>query len=135
MFIKNDIYQISIDKDETFSLESTDNKPYEILLNPDNLKKSDYFKAFYISIEANCNKRQIVLVGSLFGSDDNTAILDNNDLIILMNTMIIVIDCLTLTIKTHRHIPDNGCYFSIYRFNSGYIVYGELEIVKLTKQI
>ena len=135
MFLENDIYKINISKDETFTIDSTDNKPYDIILNPLNIKRSDYYKAISISIETASNQTNLVMVGSICGSVEDIAILEGSTLIVLMDTRITAIDCETLAIKSSNDISDFGIYFSLHRFYDGYIVYGELDIIKLSIEL
>lgn len=132
MLIDNGIYKIEIVKDATFTLDSVDNKPYALILNPNNMKRSDYYKAFSINIDNSTDQKCIALIGSFFGSDEDVAILEDNALTVLMNATISVIDCRTLELKLHKKISARGIYCSIYKFENGYIVYGELEILKLS---
>lgn len=57
--------------------------------------------------------------------------MEDCQLTVLMNTTITVIDLATLNLIRHKEISDFGSYFSIYAFDNGYLVYGELEIIKL----
>jgi len=113
MLIENGIYEININKDETFTFDSTDNKPYHLILNPDDLKRSNYYKTLSISINDGNSQKDIALIGSLFGADVGVAILEGNDLIVLMNTSLVVIDCNMLMMKLHKQLSDFGTYFSI----------------------
>ena len=135
MFIENDIYKVSIYKDETFTIDSTDSKSYDSILNPLNMKRSDYYQAISINIETTSNRRSLVLIGSIYGADEGIAILEDAVLIVLMNTRLTVIDCESLAIKTSNDISEFGTYFSLYRFYDGYIVYGELDIIKLSLEL
>jgi len=132
MLIENDTYKVKIVRDETFTLDSTDNKPYQFIFNPNNIKRSDYYKTFSISIDDGNNQKHIALIGSLFGADEDVVILEGNDLIVLMNTKLVIIDCRALTIKLCREISDFGTYFSIHKFEDGYLIYGELDLLKLS---
>jgi len=132
MFIENEIYKVKIIRDETFTLNSTDNKPYHCVFNPDDMKRSDYYKVLSITVEYFDSEKRIALIGSLFGADEDIALLDGNDLIILMNTTITVINCQTLSISLHKAIAKGGIYFSMHRFDNGFVIYGELEILKLS---
>ena len=67
---------------------------------------------------------RIALIGSLYGGVQDVAILENDCLIILMNTILTVIDCRTLAMKFHKRISDFGIYFSIYEFENA-ILYME----------
>ena len=132
MVIENEVYKIIITIDETFTLNSTDNKPYEHIFNPSNLNCSNFYKIFSINIDDDNQKKHIGLIGSGYATVENTAVLENNDLIVLMNTTLTVIDCCTLVLKLHKTISDCGMFFSIYKFENGYIVYGELDVLKLS---
>ena len=132
MIVENEIYKIEITKDETFSLDSTDNKPYGYILNPTDMKRSDYYQALSIDIDNGITQTCIALIGSLYGTVQDVAILENDCLIVLMNTTITAIDGRTLAMKFHKKISDFGIYFSIYEFENGYIIYGELDILKLS---
>ena len=132
MTIENEIYKIKIIQDEVFSLDSTDNKSYTHTFNPADMKRSDYYKVFSINIYDGTNTNQIALIGPPYGGVEDVALLENDDLIVLMNTTLTVIDCCTLSIKFIKKISDFGIYFSIHKFENGYIVYGELDILKIS---
>ena len=134
MLIKNDTYEISINAEHTFTLDSVDNKPYDLIINPFNMKRGDYYKALAVTLDDGVISMRFIIIGEMFGADEDIAILENDDLIILMNTMLIVIDCRTVTVKLHKKISGFWIYFSIYKFDDGYIIYGEIDILKLSSR-
>lgn len=132
MQLKNLQYSIDIEIDNTFTLESTDNRPYDYIFNPEALTRNDYTKVFSIRISKGCDEpTNIALIGSFYSFPEDCAILKDNHLTVLMDSTITVIDLITLSIIRHKIFSDFGTYFSIYSFDNGYIVYGELDIVKL----
>ena len=51
MVLQNDICKVNISIDTTYTVESTDNKPYDLVINPRHLKHSDMYKVFSIQID------------------------------------------------------------------------------------
>lgn len=51
MLLQNKICQIKISKDETYTVESSVNFFYNIVLNPHHFKKNDMYKTFSIQID------------------------------------------------------------------------------------
>ena len=135
MLLKSEKFQVEITEDKTFTLQSTDNIPYNVLFNPENLRRSDITKAFRIRIKSNDSEKDIILIGSLYCYDTDCAILEDEKLIILMNGTVTIIDIEEYKILRHEKFSNFGCYFGIYKFQDSYIIYGELEIVKLDKYL
>ena len=50
MILQNDICDVNISIDTTYTVESTDNKPYDLVINPRHLKHSDMYKVFAVQI-------------------------------------------------------------------------------------
>jgi len=131
MKLKNFNYEINIEIDTTYTLESMDNKKYDYVFNPNNLTRKDYTKVLGIEIKnVYGNVVNIALIGYIYASSDDYAVLEDSKLIILMDSTIIVIELKKFTIK-HKCIGDSGCYFSIHSFCDGYVIYGEQEIIKI----
>jgi len=133
--LENEFYKVTLKKDETFSLDSADNRPYDVILNPGNITRSDYYKAFAVDIDDGAEQKRLALVGSIYGADSDVAILEGARLTVLMHNMLTVIDCGTLSVLSHKKIPGMGVYFTISKFDNGYIVWGELAIVKLSPEL
>lgn len=134
MKLCNDKYKIEISEDATYTLQSTDNRHYDYTFNPSNLTRNDFIKAFNIKIEDIRNHSlatNIALIGSLFCSEDHCAILINSILIVLMNDLITQFDLESKSLTRFKDLGEHGCFFEIYHVDDGYIIYGELEILKL----
>lgn len=134
-YIESELYKIYIEKDRTFTLDSADNKPYDLILNPFEMKRSDYYTVLSINIDIGGKQKNIALVGTLYGEASDIAVLDDHDLVVLMNTNLVVIDCNYLVVKLSKCVSEYGVYFSIYKFEGSYIIYGELDIIKLSSTL
>ncbi|MDD4564210.1 MAG: hypothetical protein PHE79_01795 [Eubacteriales bacterium] len=136
MKLKDTAYLIDINIDDTYSLESTDNRHYDFIFNPESLTRNDFTKVFAIKASDGFDEpKNIALIGSLYSCAKDCAVLEDSQLIVLMNSAVTVIDLDTFKLIEHKEFSDFGCFFSIYPFDMGYLVYGELEIVKLNKNL
>ena len=127
--LQNDKYFIEITEDNTFTIASADNRKYDLLMNPTNLKHS--YKALRISVKGNAY-REIVLIGDeCTCAQDNCAILEDDVLTVLLNNHITQINIAALEIVGGYDFDVFGTTFAIYRMVDGYLIYGEIEIIKL----
>ncbi len=132
MKLFNDLFDINIFIDETYTINSADNKKYDLVLNPHNYKRRDWTKVFCINIQTASSEHTIALIGSPYSCVHDCAILNETSIILLMNNQLIQLNLEYFSID-YKSFPDFGTYFSIYRFDDGYVIYGELEIIKLSK--
>ena len=131
MVLENDNCIIKINVDETYTVDSADNRHYDTILNPCNYKHSDFTQALAIHIDMFSKQLSIALIGSGYVSDLDCAVLENNILTVLLDQVIMQIDITDSSVI--RHIEPNclGCNFAIYKVEKGYIIYGETEITML----
>jgi len=106
MMIKNENYTININKDMTFKLGSADNHFYDVVLNPFQLESPDFYDILSINIDNSILQIRLALIGEMFSSVENIAILKDHDLIVL-EAFNIVIDSRTQMVST-RQIIDSG---------------------------
>ena len=132
MVLNNEVYEIEIVADETYTTNSTDNKHYDYVYNPNELGENDFINVFSIKIKSNEKVINIALIGGLYSNIDNCAILHNAVLIVLQNDMISKIDITTGKLLSSKIIETFGSNFSIHHIETGYIIHGEIEIIKLT---
>ena len=127
--LQNDKFFIEITEDNTFTIGSSDNRKHDLLMNPTNLKHS--YKALRISVKGNVN-REVVLIGDECTCvQDNCAILEDDVLTVLLNNHITQINIAALEIVGGYDLDVFGTTFAIYRMVDGYLIYGEIEIIKL----
>lgn len=131
MIIKNEHYTIKTNKDTTFRLDSADNHFYDHVLNPLKLSRSNSYDVLSISIDDGIQEKCLALVGDLFCSTEKIVITKGHDLIVLEGFSIIVIDCRTRKV-TEQHDLETAMGIAIYEFDGGYVIHGELEIIKLS---
>lgn len=131
MVLENEKCCIEIKIDETYTLDSTDNRHYDVTLNPCNYKKSDTSKT--VSIHINLFEREffIALIGPFDSYDSNCAVLEDEILTVLQDNTITQIRITDGTIIRHIDLDCFGCNFAIYKIENGYVLHGEIEITML----
>ena len=88
MVLQNDICTVTISIDETYTVDSMDNKPYDLVLNPADLKHNDIYKVFSIQIDLHQKVISIALIGDYYIYDTDCAVLEGVVLTILQNKSI-----------------------------------------------
>ncbi|MDE7253616.1 MAG: hypothetical protein K2O32_11830, partial [Acetatifactor sp.] len=123
MVLRNDICTVTISIDHTYTVESTDNQPYDIVLNSGHLKHGDMYKVFAIQIDSYKKIIRIALIGDYFIYDTDCAVLEGEALVILQNHSIVQLDINNGSILLLKKIDCFGINFGIYRVKRGYIIY------------
>ncbi|MEG1557632.1 MAG: hypothetical protein RR235_01430 [Oscillospiraceae bacterium] len=130
MRLENEQCVIDIAIDEGYIINSTDNKPYDVVLMPDT-KSDDFYKTLAINVFSSKSKISIALIGDYYSYDQDCACLSMNILTVLQNHAIIQIDTTSGNLLSFKEIECYGCNFSIHEIANGYIIYGEEEITML----
>lgn len=133
MKLESSEYKIRIKKDETYAVGSADNIHYDVILNPENKRHNDYYSVLAVKIDKFYEKTKIALIGDYYSYDTDCAFLENNTLTIMQNNTFTQINLDDYSIIFHKSFDGYGMFFAIYKFNDGYVVYGELSVVKLNK--
>lgn len=131
MLLQNDVYTVNVSVDTTYTINSMDNKPYNIILNPVHLKRNDFYKVFHIRIDSSCKVLHIALIGSFYSDERNCAVLEQEILTVLQNDIIIQLNVKDGSVVNFKKLDDFGCNFGIYKVCGGYVIHGEMEIVML----
>lgn len=131
MVLKNDICTVNIAVDNTYTLESADNKHYDLMINPRNLRYNDMYKAFAIHIDLYGKELNIILIGDFYSYDTDCACLENEVLTVLQNDAIVQIDVNSAALLYFKKFDCFGCNYGLYKVKMGYIIYGEMEITML----
>ena len=133
MVLSNDLCTVNISIDEQFTVNSADNKHYDIVYNLNNYPKSDFYKTTVINIELWDKKLSIALVGDYFSSDMDCALLDNEILSVLQNRYITHIRVTDGSVVGQTDLQESASInYAIYKVPKGYILYGEVDIVGLS---
>ena len=131
--LQNEKYSVRITTAHTYIEESADNRSYDYILNPNGLTRNNMYSTLCISVMGATNA-EIALVGDYYTSDIDCAILEDNILTVLQNDYISQIDLETVQIFAGYELDVLGTTFSIYRMSDGYLIYGEIEIIKLDNE-
>ncbi len=131
MVLQNNICNINISIDHTYTIESADNKSYDLIINPSHMNRNDMYRAFSIHINLFYKTISIVLIGDFYSYDTDCAILEEETLTILQNNTIIQLDVNNGTVLNFKKIDSFGFNCGIYKVKSGYIIYGEIEITMI----
>ena len=147
MIINNAPFYIEVSEDNDYSFNSTDNiHSYDVILNPENRRRDDFHKKISIKTE----DKSALLICGYCSYSDNVLFVDNL-LVIMCENIIYKIDvekmeivfrkvmCASLqqldeaseVIISTEKSPVCISTFEIHKIQNGYIVYGEMEILKL----
>lgn len=131
MTLENERCRIEVKTDETYTVDSADNRHYDVILNPGRYRHNDFSKILSIHVDLFSNEFYIALIGSFYSYDSDCAILENDTLTVLQGDAITQIRVTDGTLVRHIRLDGFGCNFAIYKVSKGYIVYGEIEITML----
>ena len=71
MILDNKICTVNISIDDTYTIGSPDNKYYDVVMNPSNLRRNDLSKTFSILIDLGYRRYRIALIGSYLSCDSD----------------------------------------------------------------
>lgn len=131
MILENEMCCIRIEVDETYTVDSADNRYYDIVLNPEGYRHNDECRVLSILIDLFVSELHIALIGPYYTYDSNCAVLEGELLTVLQDTMITQINIMDGSIVHHIKFDSFGCNFAIYKMKKGYVIYGEIEIIML----
>ena len=131
MILQNDICNVNISIDTTYTVESTDNKPYDLVLNPRRMRHNDMYRVFAIRIDLPYKTLNIALIGDFYSYVEDCAVLEGEILSVLQNDAVVQLNIKNGTVINYKELDSFGCNYGIYRVQNGYIIYGEIEITML----
>lgn len=131
MILSNEVYRISISKSD-YPLRSVEAPTYNRTFNFHGYTESDFHAAFIIRVKTARSETCVALIGSFYADAERCAVLEGSLLTVLMDDEIVLFDLLDMSIVKHKSIGDET-YFSIYPIIEGYLVHGELSILRLDK--
>lgn len=131
MELQNDKCNVKINIDTTYTIDSMDNKFYDIELNLSHIEHNDFYKVFSITIDLFYKQFHIALVGDYYSYEADCAVLDDEILTILQNNTITQLSIVDGSVLLFKRFECFGLNFGIYKIKQGYIIYGEIEITML----
>ncbi len=135
MLLSNHNYEIQITKDGQYTLFSTDNIFYDIIIETEEYSRNDFICAYSVSIQDSLhdNDYKVGIIGRAYGSVENCAVLEENRLVVLADNYLVFFDLKAQQLENKILILDFGTGIEIYPFDEGYIVNGETDIIKVDK--
>lgn len=133
MGLSNNNYEIEITKDKQYSIHSTDNKFYNQVFQMENYNRNDFVCAYRISVHSLIEDYKVALIGRAYGSIENCAVLEDNSLVILVDDYLVFYDLISKNIEKKIRVLDFGTGIEIYPYDDGYIINGEVDIIKVDK--
>lgn len=131
MLLENKNCHIEVKIDETYMVDSTDNRYYDVTLNPGHFSHNDLSKTLSIRVSLFASEFTIALIGSFYTYDSDCAVLDENTLTVLQGGTITQLNVIDGSIIRYIQLDCFECNFAIYKVMQGYIIYGEIEITML----
>lgn len=132
MKIQTHDYLIYIESDPAYTIDSVDNRFYDVVYNPQEIRKSSFYQVLAITIDR-CSGVvfRIALIGDGYTKVENCAVLEADRLTVLMNKTVVQLDAASGALLRSAEIDCFGCNYAIYRVHDGYIIHGELQITML----
>ncbi len=132
MVLENENCRVKIEADETYTINSADNRRYDLVLNPGGYGRGDFSRTFSIEIDLFTREFSIALIGAPVGFDSDCAVLEENVLTVLQDDAVTQLNIFDGSVIRYKKLDCfGGCNFAIYKVSGGYIIYGELEITML----
>ena len=131
MTLQNEKCIITITTDSTYAIQSSDNKQYDFEYNPGNYKRHNWANAFSIHIDLFYKEYKIALVGEYSSDSLGCATLNGDILTVMKGCSISQINIITGELILYKTFECYGSTFGIYSIPNGYIIWGELEIIRL----
>lgn len=140
MTLENEKFRVTIKEDPCYTIDSADNKPYDVVWNPMGIKRTnDYMnRALVIEVCQGEESYQGVLLAEMLGFFDgkDCAILADDCLTVLCFQGLIQVNLVIREVLFCRELSILGGTMAIYLCPEGidgYVVWGETEIVKLNR--
>lgn len=133
MILVNEKFTVEVKKDTQYTLFSTDNQYYDYIINTEDYSRNDYICAYCITVNNNIDIYKIAIIARGYGKVDKCAILEEDRLVVLADNYIVFFNLSTRKLGNMKEVIDFGTGMEIYTFDGGYIINGELDIIKVDK--
>lgn len=132
MDIVNERYRITIRQDPVYTMDSVDNKPYDMELRALSIEHGGgRYCVYEVAVEAfaDGSETRIALIGdSCACVEDDSVLLKGDTLLILLNAAVAALSLEDMQYRIYTLDNAFGRYYAIYSIGSSYLIYGELEI-------
>lgn len=131
MVLENYVANVKIEVDETYTIDSVDNRYYDITLNPFGYKRGDHVKTLAVSVDLFTKNYSIALIGCYSLRESECAILEDNLLTVLMDYQVVQIDLTSGAVVCDKALNTMGFNYAIYKVDRGYLLHGDVQITML----
>ena len=100
-----------------------------------NLEDSDFCKLIEIAVELNGDIKTALIIASYHTPVESFIAPHEDGLFLMLNDVLCVFDPETLEIVEQAKIDPFGTMFEVHRYKDDYILYGECEIYRVTKDL
>lgn len=92
MILSNQNYEVEIIKDRQYTLFSTDNKLYDVIIETEGYSRNDFICAYSVSVRGLMVDYKVAIIGRAYGKVENCAVLEDNGLVILIDNYLVFFD-------------------------------------------
>lgn len=141
MTLENEKFRVTIEEDPCYTIDSADNKPYDVVWNPMGLKKRDYSRAIAVEVwweecwEEHSYRGLLLTIDPLYHFwGEDWAVLTKDRLTVLWDKGLIQLDLSSRELMFCKSLIDLGCARAILPCPEGvggYVIYNELDVLKL----
>lgn len=114
-----------------YTFNSTDNKHYDKVVR---IETSDYYKCYELEIRKEDFTNTVLLIVPFYTPTD-FCVVNGKGLLLMLNTVICLFDPKTLEITAKKNLNTMGSMFHAYPYKEDYILYGEIDIYRLTSEL
>ena len=131
LYINNCSIEISLETDYNF--KSADNKQYDKIINL--MRNEERTKTISIKIEKDENIKEVALIVPFFTYVDKCALPTEQYIFFMFDKLLCLFNPITMEIVKQTEIPSSGTMFSLLSYDKDFILYGEMEIYRVTKDL
>lgn len=132
MVLKNSKYSVTISHGLCYSYNSADNYPYDDIIEV--FKPNDYYKTLLLYVNNPIEERKIGLISPAHTHTENIAILENNNLWLLLDYVLVLINLDNFELIRKIEITDSiPSFFELHKHHNDFIIYGEMVIIMLSR--
>ena len=134
MFLTNEKYEITVVEAPHYSINSTDNKKYDMCINVLEDGGNVHYSSYEMEVVpyGSAEKFSMILIGSYCTKVlQNSGILEDDILLLILDDKILKINLCDFSYTKYHVCKPFGTYYEIYKCQIGFLVFGELEIILL----
>ena len=131
VFVYKD-YEISIWGAPPYTIGSADNKVYDRVII---VEDYEYNKQFEFRVDYIGTVKTVLIIASGHTPEESFVALHEDGLLLMLNDMLCIFNPETLDIVKQTRIDPMGTMFEIHPYKSDYILYGELEIYRISSDL